>query len=62
MKTKADKVIMLWTANTEQYLLPEINELDDLKRRISQNTPLPASVLYCIAALEEGIVYLNGSP
>lgn len=62
MKQKVEKVVVLWTANTEQYLLPEIVSMDDLKRRISENTPLPASVLYCVAAIEEAVVYLNGSP
>ena len=62
MKQKTDKVILLWTANTEQYLLPEIDKLDDLHARIKNNVPLPASVLYCFAAIEESILYLNGSP
>jgi len=34
MKAKTDKVIVLWTANTEMFLLPEINTLDDLLFRI----------------------------
>lgn len=62
MKARTDKVILLWTANTEQYLLPEIDKLDDLHERIKNNSPLPASVLYCVAAIEESILYLNGSP
>lgn len=62
VKARCDKVILLWTANTEMYLLPEINALDDLEDRIKNNIPLPASVLYCVAAIKEGIVYLNGSP
>ena len=61
-KARNDKVIMLWTANTEMFLLPEINAVDDLEDRIKNNTPLPSSVLYCIAAIKEGIIYLNGSP
>ena len=51
MKEKVDKVIVLWTATTEMFLLPEINSIDDLEHRISNNIPLPASVLYCVAAL-----------
>jgi myo-inositol-1-phosphate synthase len=43
-------------------LLPEIDKLDDLHARIKNNVPLPASVLYCVAAIEESILYLNGSP
>jgi len=62
MKTRTDKVVLLWTANTEMFLLPEINALDDLKTRIEQNESLPASVLYCIASIEEQVLYLNGSP
>ncbi len=62
MKAKTDKVIVLWTANTEMFLLPEILTQEDLHARIKENTPLPASVLYCIAAIEEKVVYLNGSP
>ena len=51
MKEKTDKVVVLWTANTEMFLLPEINTLDDLETRIKDNIPLPASVLYCVAAI-----------
>lgn len=61
-KKRNDKVIVLWTANTEMFLLPEINTLEDLNSRIKTNQPLPASVLYCVAAIEEGVTYLNGSP
>ena len=53
MKERTDKVIILWTANTEMLLFPQINALDDLLERVENNTPLPSSVLYCIAAIEE---------
>jgi len=62
MKQRTEKVIVLWTANTEMFLLPEINTLDDLETRIETNQPLPASVLYCVACIEEQVLYLNGSP
>jgi myo-inositol-1-phosphate synthase len=62
MKSKCDTVIILWSANTEQYLLPEIGTIKDLQRMISKNDKLPASVLYCVAAIEEQVLYLNGSP
>ena len=62
MKERVDKVIVLWTANTEMFLLPQVNAMDDLIGRIDNNTPLPASVLYCVAAIEEQCLYLNGSP
>lgn len=50
-KSKCDKVIVLWTANTEMYLLPEIAPVDDLEQRIATNQPLPASILYCMACI-----------
>lgn len=61
-KAKNDKVIVLWTANTEMFLLPEINSMDDLEGRIANNSALPSSVLYCVACIEESVLYLNGSP
>jgi myo-inositol-1-phosphate synthase len=61
-KKRNDKVIVLWTANTEMFLLPEINTLADLENRIKTDVPLPASVLYCIACIQEQVTYLNGSP
>lgn len=32
MKSKTEKVIVLWTANTEQFLLPEIKTVEELHR------------------------------
>ncbi len=43
-------------------MLPEIGTLEELHARIKDNKPLAASILYCVAAIEEGILYLNGSP
>jgi len=37
MKSKTDKVILLWTANTEQYQLPEIQTVEELTARINDN-------------------------
>jgi hypothetical protein len=37
MKSRVEKVILLWTANTEQYLLPEISSVEDLHKRIVNN-------------------------
>ena len=44
------------------YMLPEISTVDDLLSKIRNNDPLPASVLYCVACIEEQVLYLNGSP
>jgi myo-inositol-1-phosphate synthase len=62
MKAKTDKVIVLWTANTEMYMLPEVQDIESLKSKVDRNAPMPASVLFAIAAIEEQVLYLNGSP
>lgn len=61
-KQKVDKVIILWTANTEMFLTPEIDSIEELDIKIRENVSLPASVLYCYAAIKEQVLYLNGSP
>lgn len=61
-KKVVDKVVVLWTANTEMMYKPDIEDVADLKKRIADNVALPSSVLYCVAAIEEGLLYLNGSP
>lgn len=61
-KERNEKVIVLWTANTEMFLLPELQTVTELERAISENHSLPASVLYCVAAIKEKVLYLNGSP
>lgn len=35
MKEKTEKVIVLWTANTEMFFLPEIATVADLRSAIS---------------------------
>ena len=62
MKQKVDKVVVLWTANTEMYMLPEMDTLDDLHSRVERNASMAASVLFCMACIEEQVLYLNGSP
>ena len=62
-KERNEKVIVLWTANTEMFLLPELETIDDLERAISENIPLPSSVLYCVAAIKEkSIISKRKSP
>lgn len=60
-KKRVDKAILIWTANTEESL-PDIETLEAIESKIKNNELLPASVLYCYAALNEGLTYLNGSP
>lgn len=62
MKQKVDKVVVLWTANTEMFMLPEIQEIEDLQRAVDSNMSMAASVMFCIACIEEQVLYLNGSP
>lgn len=31
MKKKVDTVVVLWTANTEMYMRPELSTIEDLK-------------------------------
>lgn len=61
-----DKVIILWTANTERYseLIPEVNGnaenlLNSIKADESEISP---STLFAVASILEGITYINGSP
>ena len=53
MKKRVDKVIVLWTANTEMYMLPENEDISALKAKVECNYSMPASVIFCIAAIEE---------
>ena len=61
-KKKVDKVIVLWTANTEKYYLGKIEKSEDLHLLIKNNMPIPGSMLYAYACAQEGVVYINGSP
>lgn len=62
MKSRVDKVVLLWSANTEAFYLPDIQTLEDLHKLIADDANIPASILYCVAAIEEKVLYLNGSP
>jgi len=62
MKEKVDKVVVLWTANTEMMMYPELKEIGDVQQMIERNGNMPSSVLFCVAAIEEQVLYLNGSP
>lgn len=65
-KHKVDKVVVLWTANTERYSnvmvglndTPE-NLLASLEKNESEISP---STLYAIACVMENIPFINGSP
>lgn len=65
-KTKVDKVVVLWTANTERYsdVIVGLNDtketfLASLERNEFEISP---STLYALACIEENIPFINGSP
>ena len=60
-KSGVDKVIILWTANTERYsdLIPEVNGnaenlLNSIKADESEISP---STLFAVASILEGVMY-----
>ncbi|XP_023217121.1 inositol-3-phosphate synthase 1-A-like isoform X4 [Centruroides sculpturatus] len=65
-KCGLDKVIVLWTANTERFcdVRPGLNDTADnllasIKNEASEISP---STLYAVASILEGCAYINGSP
>jgi len=61
-----DKVIVLWSANTERYvdIIPGINDTaDNILEAIRRNEDeVSPSNLFAIASILEGSPYINGSP
>ncbi|XP_008556593.1 inositol-3-phosphate synthase 1-A [Microplitis demolitor] len=61
-----DKVIILWTANTERFaeIIPGVNDnADNLLKSIADNhSEISPSTLFAVAAAYEGCTYINGSP
>lgn len=60
-KEKVDKVIVLWTANTERFG-DNYDNIEALDNAIRGNTEVSASVLFAYASALEGAIFLNGSP
>ena len=65
-KNGLEKVIILWTANTERYceIKPDVHStadqlLEGIKKGDSEISP---SIIYATAAILEHIPYINGSP
>ncbi|KAL3273938.1 hypothetical protein HHI36_015362 [Cryptolaemus montrouzieri] len=65
-KEKLDKVIILWTANTERFsdIIPGVNDtVENLKLAIANNHPeISPSTLFAYASVSMGCPYINGSP
>ncbi|MEE6488264.1 hypothetical protein FKM82_015171 [Ascaphus truei] len=60
-----DKVIVLWTANTERFcdLVPGVNDTaDNLLKAIERGLEVSPSTLFAVASILEGCAYINGSP
>ncbi|RMB89817.1 hypothetical protein DUI87_33832 [Hirundo rustica rustica] len=60
-----DKVIVLWTANTERFcdVVPGLNDTaDNLLRAIERGLEVSPSTLFAVASILEGCAYVNGSP
>mmetsp|Transcript_10632 Transcript_10632/g.19172 ORF Transcript_10632/g.19172 Transcript_10632/m.19172 type:complete len:523 (-) Transcript_10632:1989-3557(-) len=61
-----DKVVVLWTANTERYseILPGVNDTaENLMEAIKQShEEVAPSTIFAVASILEGCPYINGSP
>uniref|UniRef100_A0A3Q1MFY6 Inositol-3-phosphate synthase 1 n=1 Tax=Bos taurus TaxID=9913 RepID=A0A3Q1MFY6_BOVIN len=60
-----DKVIVLWTANTERFceVIPGLNDTaENLLRTIQLGLEVSPSTLFAVASILEGCAFLNGSP
>lgn len=65
-KNKVDKVVVLWTANTERYsnVIVGLNDtVENLFASLEKNeAEISPSTLYAIACILENIPFINGSP
>ena len=65
-REKLDKVIVLWTANTERF--SDIREgLNDTAKNLLKSikrgdSEVSASTVFAVASILEGVTYINGSP
>eukprot|EP00934_Nitzschia_sp_Nitz4_P006620 Nitzschia sp. Nitz4//scaffold315_size20666//4092//6029//NITZ4_008641-RA/size20666-snap-gene-0.17-mRNA-1//1//CDS//3329547486//6610//frame0 len=61
-----DRVILMWTANTERFASVEegVNDTaDNLLESIQRDEPeLSASTIFAVASILEGCTFINGSP
>jgi len=65
-QNKLDKVIILWSANTERYcdIKPGVHDTpENLLNGIKNDDPeISPSTIYCVASILEHVPYINGSP
>ncbi|KAI5840482.1 hypothetical protein DFP73DRAFT_597455 [Morchella snyderi] len=61
-----DKVIVLWTANTERYadILSGVNDTAEnlLKSIETSHDEVAPSTIFAVACIKEGVPFINGSP
>jgi myo-inositol-1-phosphate synthase len=61
-----DKVIILWTANTERFseVQPGLNTtMEELEKSLKENQKeISPSTIFAMASISEGCTYINGSP
>lgn len=61
-----DKVVVLWTANTERYsnVIVGLNDtMESLFASLDRNeTEISPSTLFALACILENIPFINGSP
>ena len=65
-KNDLEKIVVLWTANTERYadIIPGVNDTAEnlLKSVKESHEEVSPSTIFAIACILEGIPYINGSP
>lgn len=65
-KTKVEKVVVLWTANTERYsdVIAGLNDTkESLFKSLDAGEPeISPSTLYGMACIQEHVPFINGSP
>eukprot|EP01135_Chromosphaera_perkinsii_P007821 Nk52_evm13s1020 gene=Nk52_evmTU13s1020 len=63
---KLDKIIVLWTANTERFadIVPGVNDTAEnlLKAIENSEAEVAPSTVYAVASILEGCPFINGSP
>ncbi len=60
-----DRVVIVWCGSTEKYIAsnPIFDSLAQLDAALDANDQqIPPSMIYCYAALLEGVPYVNGAP
>lgn len=65
-KSKVERIVVLWTANTERYsnVIVGLNDtMENLMASVDKNeAEISPSTLYAIACVLENVPFINGSP